>query len=133
MDIPTENELLPTVVARFAARTGIPVRVTKIAPEIDGQRVDALVRIGQGKAAVTYAAEVKRGLRPATLGPILHQLDRLKTPALLIADYVTPPMAETLKERGVAFLDAAGNGYIDQPPLFVWVKGERLPEGKRAI
>ena len=128
MDIPTENELLQTVVATVADRIGIPVRVTKIAPELDGQRVDALVRIGRGKAAVTYAAEVKRGLRPATLGPILHQIDRLKARSLLVADYVTPPLAETLKDRGVAFLDAAGNGYIDQPPLFVWVKGERLPE-----
>ena len=128
MDIPTENELLQTVVARFANRIGIPVRVTKIAPEIDRQRVAALVRIGRGKTAVTYAAEVRRGLRPATLGPILHQIDRLKARSLLVADYVTPPLAETLKDRGVAFLDAAGNGYIDQPPLFVWVKGERLPE-----
>ena len=128
MDVPTENGLLQTVVATVAARIGIPVRVTKIAPDLDGQRVDALVRIGRGKTAITYAAEVKRGLRPATLGPILHQIDRLKGPTLLIADYVTPPMAETLKERGVAFLDAAGNGYIDQPPLFVWIKGERLLE-----
>ena len=128
MDIPTENELLQTVVATVANRIGIPVRVTKVAYELDGQRVDALVRIGRGKAAVTYAAEVKRGLRPATLGPILHQIDRLKPRSLLVADYVTPPLAETLKDRGVAFLDAAGNGYIDQPPLFVWVKGERLPE-----
>ena len=128
MDIPTEHELLQKVVATVTDRIGIPVRVTKHAPELNGQRVDALVRIGQGKAAVTYAAEVKRGLRPATLGPILHQIDRLKTRALLVADYVTPPLAEKLKDRGVAFLDAAGNGYIDQPPLFVWVKGERLPE-----
>ena len=128
MDIRAKNELLHTVVATVANRIGIPGRVTKFAPELDGQRVDALVRIGQGKAAVTYAVEVKRGLRPATLGPILHQTERLNVPTLLIADYVTPPMAETLKDRGVAFLDAAGNGYIDQPPLFVWIKGERLPE-----
>ncbi len=128
MDMPTENELLQKVVATVADRIGIPVRVTEIAPELNGQRVDALVRIGRGKAAITYAAEVKRGLRPATLGPILHQVDRLKARALLVADYVTPPLAEKLKDRGVAFLDAAGNGYIDQPPLFVWVKGERLRE-----
>ena len=128
MDVRAENELLQTVVATAANRIGIPGRVTKFAPELDGQRVDALVRIGQGDAAVTYAAEVKRGLRPATLGPILYQTERLKLPTLLIADYVTPPMAETLKNRGVAFLDAAGNGYIDQPPLFVWIKGERLPQ-----
>ena len=132
MDIAANNELLQTVVARFAARTGVPARATKIAPEIDGQPVDALVRVGNGKAAATYAVEVKKGLRPATLGPILHQFARLKARPLLVADYVTPPMAETLKDRGVAFLDAAGNGYIDQPPLFVWVKGERLPENPAA-
>ena len=128
MDTPTENELLQRVVATAAGRIGIPVRVTKNTSELDGQRVDALVRIGRGKTGVTYVVEVKRGLRPATLGPILHQTDRLNTHSLLVADYVTPPLAKTLKERGVAFLDAAGNGYIDQPPLFVWVKGERLPE-----
>ena len=129
MDDPTENELLQRVVATAADRIGIPVRVTKIAPEIDGQCVDALVRIGRGKTGVTYAVEVKRGLRPAVLGPILHQVNRLNARSLLVTDYVTPPLAETLKERGVAFLDAAGNGFIDQSPLFVWVKGERLPEG----
>ncbi len=132
MDTPTENELLQTVVATVADRIGIPVTVTNIEPGLDGQRVDALVRIGQGKAVVTYAAEVKRGLRPATLGPILHQVDRRNARTLLVADYVTPPLAEALKDRGVAFLDAAGNAYIDQPPFFVWIKGERLPEDPAA-
>ena len=125
MDIPTEDELLQSVVAKVTDRIGIPVRVIKIAPEFDRQRVDTLVRIGRGKAAVTYTAEVNKGLRPATLGPILHQVSRIKAPSLQVADYATPPLAETLKVRGVTFLDAAGNGYIDRPPHFDWVKDSR--------
>ena len=71
MDEPTENELLHRVVATAADRIGIPVRVTKNTSELDGQRVDAVVRIGRGKTGITYVVEVKRGLRPATLGPSL--------------------------------------------------------------
>jgi hypothetical protein len=55
----------------------------------------------------------------------LHRIDRLAQLAVLITDYVTPQMAQVLKARGTTFLDAAGNAYINQPPVLVWVKGER--------
>jgi hypothetical protein len=35
-------------------------------------------------------------------------------------------MAERMRETGVEFLDAAGNAYLKQPPLLVWIKGQRL-------
>ena len=53
MDEPTENELLQRVVATAGDRIGIPVRVTKNTSEFNGQRVDAVVRIGRGKTGVT--------------------------------------------------------------------------------
>ena len=34
-------------------------------------------------------------------------------------------MAEALRARRIAFIDAAGNAFLDQPPLLVWVKGEK--------
>jgi len=90
------------------------------------------VRIGRGRQSRIYAAEVKKGLRPATLGAVLHQIEQTGKPPLLITDYVTPPLAEQLKARNIAFLDAAGNAYINQPPILVWIKGER-PEEKQTI
>ncbi len=126
MDIETENELLNTVLAG-ARKLGIAIEIDALDVSVGDDRIDALVRIGTGRQARTYAAEIKRGVRPATLGAILHQMELLGQPGLLIADYVTPPMAETLKARGIAFLDAAGNAYVDQPPVLVWVKGERPP------
>jgi hypothetical protein len=122
-----ENNLLTAVIAG-AKQLGIDIEVVKLAPELNGRRIDALIRIGKGRGARTYAVDVKKGLRPATLGATLHKLERVGKPGLVVADYITPPLAEALKQHGVAFLDAAGNAYLDQPPLLVWVKGQRLPE-----
>lgn len=56
---------------------------------------------------------------------MLHQIEQAGKPPLLVTDYVTPPLAEKLKARNIAFLDAAGNAFLDQPPVYVWIKGER--------
>ncbi len=122
MDIATDNTLLDAVLAA-ARKLGIAVEALE--SESADRGADFVVRIGDRGHDRTYAAEIKRGLRPATLGAALYQIERLDQPGLLIADYVTPPMAETLKARGIAFLDAAGNAYLNQPPLLVWVKGQR--------
>jgi hypothetical protein len=86
---------------------------------------DAIVRLGYGGQEVQYAVELKLGLRPKALGAVIHQLERHGEQGLLVADYVTPPMAEELRARKIPFVDAAGNAFLDQPPLFVWVKGEK--------
>jgi len=121
MDKRPDNQLLDTVLAH--------ARTLGLTAEIDerdaGAGVDALARVGRGRQTRVYAVEVKRGLRPATLGAVLHQIGQTEKPPLLITDYVTPPLAEKLKARNIAFLDAAGNAYLDQPPLYIWIKGER--------
>lgn len=37
-------------------------------------------------------------------------------------------LAEALRAKRVAFVDTAGNAYLDRPPLLVWVKGQRQKE-----
>jgi hypothetical protein len=131
MDRHAKNQLLDTVLA-LAPTLGITAEIERQEVKGGDRQVDAFVRLGRGRDTRTYAAEVKRGLRPATLGAVLHQIEQTGKPPLLIADYVTPPLAEKLKARNIAFLDAAGNAYIDQPPIYVWIKGER-PDEKPAI
>lgn len=94
-------------------------------PQGDRTRADARLRLRFGGQEILLAVEVKHGLRPATLGPVLMKLERLGEPVLLVTDYVTPPLADRLREHGVQFLDAAGNAYLNHPPLLVWVKGQR--------
>lgn len=127
MDTPT-TDLLDAALAT-ADKLGLPATLERV---LHGE-ADAVIRIGKGRQAKKYHAEIKRGLRPATLGVTLHQIERYDKCGLLIADYVTPPIAETLKAHGIAFLDAAGNAFLDQPPIYVWIKGERPSESAAAI
>jgi hypothetical protein len=94
-----------------------------------GLMADAIVCLGLGGEGQRYVVEVKRQLRPANLGAALHQLDRQAElhglPGLLVADYITPDMAETLRQQGRMFLDVAGNAHIRQAAALVWVTGRK--------
>ncbi len=96
-------------------------------------RVDAIVGLRFGGRQVRYVAEVKRGLRPATLGAVIHQLRARGGTPLLVTDHVTPPLADALRAEGVEFIDAAGNVFLNQPPLLVFVKGQRPADQKLAF
>jgi len=104
---------------------GLTTQIERRDVQLPKTRADALVRVGYGDREATYAVELKRGLRPNGLGAVIHQLERLGEQGLLVADHVTPPMAEELRARNIPFVDAAGNAFLNQPPLFVWVKGEK--------
>jgi len=113
-------------------RLGVNAQIERWEPKISGSHADAWIVLQLKGKKVRYTAEVKRGLRPVTLGAVIQQLQRLGEKALLIADYVTPQLANALRNQGIAFIDAAGNAYIDHPSTLVWVKGER-PIGRATL
>jgi hypothetical protein len=124
MDNVTETPILDTVLTE-AAKIGVTATVEQRDVQIGDSRIDAYVRIGRDRKTRVYAVKVKKGLRPATLGTVLHQIKQPDKPPLRIADYVTPPLADKFKERNIAFLDAAGNAFLDQAPVYVWIRGKR--------
>jgi len=128
-----EQDLLDAVLARLNT-LGVDGDVVERKPKMGRGHTgpDALVRLRRGKENVLVAVEVKRGLRPATLGAALLQLERLGEAAMLMADYVTPQLADQLKAHKIAFADAAGNAYIERPTWLIWVKGEKPTVGAYA-
>jgi len=122
--LPADRHLLDAALD-VARALGLTAELVQEEPALGRTRADALVRLTHGAHEALYAVEVKRTVRPATLGTVLHQLERLGQQALLVTDYVTPPMAETLKARRVPFLDAAGNAYLEHPGVLIWVKGQK--------
>jgi len=125
--IPQRERKRQILAAALAATTAHGLTAELIAPEprfADGH-ADVLVRIGLGDQTALYAAEVVQTLWPATLGAVLVKLERPGPQALLVADQVTPALADELKARRIPFLDTAGNAYLDQPNLYIWVKGQK--------
>jgi hypothetical protein len=93
------------------------------------ERGDAQMRVRAGEEPVDYAVEIKANFARAMIGAVVTQLrllaKTLKQPSLLVAEYITPPMADRLKELELQFVDAAGNAYLKGPGYFVWITGRK--------
>jgi hypothetical protein len=111
---------------------GLHFRVLRQGVRDGAHRADADIDVRFGGRNIRYVVEVKRGLRPATLGAVTHQLATHKGNPLLVTDHVTPPLADALRAKGVQFIDAAGNAFLNRPPLLVFVKGQR-PTGQETV
>ena len=95
----------------------------------NAREVDAFARITKGKIQVDVAIEAKHTVTPATLGAILAQTKAQAVahakPVVLVTDYITPPVADRLREAGQQFIDIAGNAYLEAPGWLIYVVGRK--------
>lgn len=74
---------------------------------------------------IRWAAWIKIWANHAPVGMLVQQLKAMPMAGLLVADYINPVMAQKLKDHNVQFIDTAGNAYLNQLPLFIWVTGKK--------
>ncbi len=80
-----------------------------------------------------YYVEVKNNFTQANLGQILMKKDGFPGPLLLVANHINDAMADRLVKNRIEFLDAAGNLFIDRPPVYVLIKGNKDKEAYRMV
>jgi hypothetical protein len=117
-----EHEILVQALEAFAETTATAATVVKTKVRLPQGVADAEIRLADGKK---WLVEVKRNMTPATIGPAIAQLGRFNRPGILVTRYMTPPMAERLKELGVQFMDTAGNAYVHTPKLLIYITGRK--------
>jgi hypothetical protein len=88
--------------------------------EINGKEIN-------GKE-IRYCAEIKNAFTMANRLLLLTNHKELPYPLLLVTKYVNPLMAEELKRERIEFIDTAGNAFINQPPIYIFIKGNKPPE-----
>jgi hypothetical protein len=122
----TEQALLTQALEALQRETGVQPDTVEKEPHINGGQLtpDFLVEIKGQK----YAIEVKKWAQQTHFGAMVERMKRLPEPRLLVADYVNPNMAERLRNADIQFLDTAGNAYINAPPLYIHIKGNRKPD-----
>ncbi len=124
----TEHEILKKALKQFKNLTGLAA-ATKLEVKLPGNRIaDARIRIP--KIKVYLYAEVMLNVTNQTLGAVVHQIKETTVgeQALLITRYITPQLADRLKELDLQFLDTAGNAYINLPNMFLFIKGNKVKE-----
>jgi hypothetical protein len=78
----------------------------------------------QGKE-IRYYAEIKANVTKADKLLVMMRKGEFDHPLLLVTKYINTQLADELKQNGTEFIDTAGNAFINQPPLYIFVKGNK--------
>ncbi|MDO9559451.1 MAG: type IV toxin-antitoxin system AbiEi family antitoxin [Syntrophales bacterium] len=130
-----EAEIFQKAVEAFRKNAPVNAKIEVLKAEtttlVAGLRPDYLLTIIVQGREFHYYAEIKTAVTKTNRLLMLMGRERLPHPLLVVARYINPQMAEQLRVDGMEFIDTAGNAFLNQPPLYVFIKGNRLPERHR--
>ncbi len=116
--------IIDTAQKAFEKATGHTVQA--MAPPAVGKQPDAVLQINiPGGKKKKYHAYIKGVITKETIGYAAAQIRGFEENGILVTRQVTPPMAEQLKTMNIAFIDTAGNAYINDPPVFIYIVGRK--------
>lgn len=116
---PSESNILTQALLALKGETGLDFAVGEQLST--NNEADCLILT----PSQTIAVEVKRNIRPTHIGAIIQRIKKLQPTGLLVADYVNPNIAKTLKDNDVQYIDACGNSYLNLPPIYVNITGQK--------
>jgi len=97
------------------------------------QGYDYIIRARVFGKEFLWCVQVKTRLTKAA--ELLALINKMKVPHpfLLLTGYVPPEAATRLHNNGIQFIDTAGNAFVNQPPLLIFVKGNRPEKEETAV
>ena len=122
----TEQTILDAAIGAIHREAGLRIDVVTFDVQKDAKRIiDAIVQIHDYGARLTV--KIKKWATQVNVGVIINQIKNLAEPdqSLLVADYINPKLGERLKAADIQFLDTAGNAYINQQPVYIYIKGNK--------
>jgi len=111
-----------------ALRKNLPERakIRTVKPLRDPRlRADYLLGVVMQGKEIRYYAEIKPNVTKAEKLLVMMRKGEFDHPLLLVTNYINTQLADELKQNGTEFIDTAGNAFINQPPLYIFVKGNK--------
>ena len=95
-------------------------------------RADCLLNFVFEQTQIHFYAEIKTNITQGEIA-LKRMFPKGQDQFLLVTKYVPGQQADRLKKNNIQFIDMAGNVFINQLPLYIFVKGNRLPEGLKPV
>lgn len=115
------NDLIYDASVVLEQITGLKVTIESSRKEYDG-----IIDIN----GYDFTIEAKNELRKENKGFLLTRLEQLSTltkrPTLVIGKYIALDVAKELKENEINYLDVAGNCYIKNKDLVIYIAGQKV-------
>ncbi|MDA9563060.1 type IV toxin-antitoxin system AbiEi family antitoxin [Flavobacteriales bacterium] len=126
-----EGQILNTAIEEFQKQTDITVHLKQL-QGLGNQHFDAELDFVKGKQRWTFNVDVKTKIVPTQLHNEKVR-NELEDPYIIIADYISKPAKEILKERNIAYMDTLGNTYIDMENLYIYIETNKTNRGNQAV
>lgn len=119
-----KTDLLHTIVQKLQAVPGISIKILAENVKTDSDKTDGKILISWNQYQRKWCIEAKTQFSPAMLPGLLGRL-RDSVPMMVIADYITPQAKNLLKEKNIAYVDAAGNMFLADDQLFIFIENNK--------
>ena len=121
-----EQDLIDYAITKFQLETGFSLQ-----PHFYEKNIKIFLKTDDYN--IPFIVEVKTNINKTKLALISDQFKKKSEEIpLLITDYINTELFELIKKLKINFLDSAGNAYINYPPLFINIKGNK-PVYKKTI
>jgi len=126
MEIMKERELLEFALEALKKNLPMQAQIKTVKPLRDPKlRADYLLRIAMQGKEIRYYVEAKTNVTKADKLLLMMRKGEFEHPLLLVTKYINPQLADELKQNGTEFIDTAGNAFLNQLPLYIFVKGNK--------
>lgn len=101
--------------------------VADITAEIDSNRkeYDAIATINDTQFVVIGKSEI----RASNKGLVIHEIENIKQntkkPIIAVARFIASDIARELKQKGINYIDRAGNAFIKHKDLLIFITGQK--------
>lgn len=127
-----KEQILHDAIEEFNQIGGIQCKVLNTEIPFGDKRIDAQLLFTNNKQQWTCYAEIKHKIVPAQIPAIQNQMKELG-PYIVVADYITNPAKEILKENNVGYIDTIRNAYVNFDGLYVYVETNKTNRQKITV
>lgn len=118
-----ENQIKLAAIEHFTQNTGLKMtEVRHVKPPAGNP--DTFVKIKTKGRTYIFLVEVKNELREVHLSNLIKKFEGDTENWLLISQYISKINRKYLKTEGINYLDAAGNCYIHNDALLIYINNE---------
>lgn len=76
------------------------------------------------KNELIFKPELIANIDKSNIAAVINHMKHLDKNSLLITHHANKILAEQFQQANIQFIDYSGNAYINEPPVFVFIKGE---------
>lgn len=119
-----DQDLFNAITEKLGNEHGVDIMALPEVAKNNGRRPARKILISRGSYQREWLVDYKKQLTPAMLPGILDRLENVAY-KIIMAEYITPKVKHLLREKNIAYADAAGNTYLADEQLYIFIENNK--------